>query len=90
VRCERHHRPHLGDEVGRHPSVQHVRHAVDEDVADFAPPKRLEQRLRVDGDTEPRSGGARVAVVLVFRLAHRLRQRRRADERFGGTHRGKA
>jgi hypothetical protein len=45
LRRQGHHRPHLRDEVGRHPGVHEVRHAVDKDVAGLAPAERLQQRL---------------------------------------------
>jgi hypothetical protein len=49
-----------------------IGHAVDEHLSGLAPAQRLEQRLGVHGDAESGPGGSRVAVGLVFRLAHRL------------------
>ncbi|AMS03850.1 hypothetical protein SEA_BAXTERFOX_40 [Gordonia phage BaxterFox] len=72
LRCFAHDVEDIADEVNRHSRVEEVGHAVDEDRARLAPPFRLVERLRMDGQPEAWPGRAWIAVVLVLRGPHRL------------------
>ncbi len=75
---------HIPSELRRWPlqdrsPVRKVGHRVDEYEPRLPPPARNAQRVRVHGDCEPRAGCPRVAVVLVFGLAHRLEPARQGQ-----------
>jgi hypothetical protein len=72
LRRGRHGGEHPRDERRRHLGVGDVRHAVNKADPRLAPPERLGERVLVQRHAEPGPGGARVAVGLVFRLAHGL------------------
>jgi hypothetical protein len=55
----------MADEGDRDAGVEQVAHAVDEDQPRRPPGVRQLQRLRVDGDPEAGTRGARVVIVLV-------------------------